>query len=218
MEIFKILSVLLCYPEQELVDALPSILGRLKTLEVEWSLLSPLLEHLKEKDLIDLQEEYVSLFDRNPSCSLHLFEHIHGEDRLRGQALVNLMSEYKANGYDISVIDELPDYLPLFLEFLSVCNEDEAKDLLAASIDVIDHIGSKLRESQSVYMGIFTLLVNYSSVQPQPLKVPPVKDMEEAMEKFGPNIEGVEPLLQTNACNLCSVDNENKGASHALSR
>ena len=210
MEIFKILSVLLCYPEQELVDALPSILGRLKTLEIEWSLLSPLLEHLHEKDF--------SLFDRNPSCSLHLFEHIHGEDRLRGQALVNLMSEYKANGYDISVIDELPDYLPLFLEFLSVCNEGEAKDLLAASIDVIDHIGSKLRESQSVYAGIFTLLVNYSSVQPQPLKVPPVKDMEEAMEKFGPNIEGVEPLLQTNACNLCSVDNKNKGASHALSR
>lgn len=218
MEIFKILSVLLCYPEQELIDALPLIKNRLETFHIEDRSLMPLFEHLQNKDLISLQEEYVQTFDRNPSCSLHLFEHIHGEDRLRGQALVNLMSEYKENGYDISVIDELPDYLPLFLEFLSVCHEKETRELLAASIDVIDHIGSKLRKNQSVYAGIFTLLVSYSPVDPQPLRTPPIKNMEEAMEKFGPNIEGVEPLLQTDSCNLCSIDDKNKEASHALSR
>ncbi len=217
MEIFKILSVLLCYPEQELVDSIPFIQERVKELNVEEHYLSSLFNYLQTNDLICLQENYVYLFDRNPSCSLHLFEHIHGEDRMRGQAMVNLMSEYKANGYNISVIDELPDYLPLFLEFLSICQEHEAYELLAASIDVINHIGKKVTKAQSVYAGIFALLAYYSPVLPQPLIVAPVRDMDEAMEKFGPNLEGVEPLLQSKGCKLCSVDHKNKEVNHVLS-
>lgn len=218
MEIFKILSVLLCYPEQELIDAVPLMEKRLKQLGIDYDPLVPLFDYLQKGDLIELQEVYVLLFDRNPGCSLHLFEHIHGEDRLRGQALVNLMSEYKENGYVLSVFDELPDYLPLFLEFLSVCRKEQALELLAAAIDVIGHIGHRLSKDHSVYAGIFVLLESCSSVKAQPLTAPPVRDMEEAMEKFGPNIEGVEPLLQVNSCNVCSVENKDRESSHALPR
>lgn len=221
MEIFKLLSVLLCYPEQELLDAIPSIQQRTEELSVDSTLLMPLFRHLQNDDLIKLQEGYVQLFDRNPGHSLHLFEHIHGEDRLRGQALVNLLSEYKTHGYDISVLDELPDYLPLFLEFLSVCDEKQALELLGAAIDVISHLGQKLLKVQSVYAGIFVLLESYSPVKAQPLTVAPVKDMDEAMEKFGPNSEGIEPLLQANQvsqCNLCTVEDKDRETNHALSR
>lgn len=215
MEIYKILSILLCYPDQEVLDAVPEITDRLTGLGVDAAFVSPLLQEFAQKDLITLQEDYVNTFDRGRNYSLHMFEHIHGEDRVRGQALVDLMHEYQDNGYEITVMDELPDYLPLFLEFLSVCQPDQAKELLGAAIDVIGHIGKKLRDAKSVYTGIFDLLETYSPVKPQPLVTPPIRDMDEAMEKFGPNIEGVEPLLQPNACKLCST--QNKEANHVVS-
>ncbi|MDI2091296.1 nitrate reductase molybdenum cofactor assembly chaperone [Commensalibacter oyaizuii] len=218
MEIFKILSVLLCYPEQELIDAVPELEDRLAKLQVNSAFLLPLLKDLREKELLVLQEEYVNLFDRGRNYSLHMFEHIHGEDRIRGQALVDLMAEYQSKGFEISVVDELPDYLPLFLEFLSVCEKEQAIELLTAAIDVIGHIGKKLQEVNSIYGGVFALLEQYSLKKPVPLLTPPIRDMDEALEKFGPNIEGVEPLLQPNTCKICPAYDQNKGESHGLSR
>ncbi|CAI3943680.1 MULTISPECIES: nitrate reductase molybdenum cofactor assembly chaperone [Commensalibacter] len=218
MEIFKILSVLLCYPEQDLIDAVPELVARLEKLKIDPNFLSPLLKELGEQDLLVLQENYVNIFDRSRNHSLHMFEHIHGEDRIRGQALVDLMNEYKNHGFELSVIDELPDYLPLFLEYLSVCEKKQAIELLTSAIDVIGHIGKKLQETKSAYIGIFSLLEQYSTAKPVPLVTPPIRDMDEALEKFGPNIEGVEPLLQPNACKICPTYDQNKGGSHGLSR
>ena len=77
-----------------------------------------LLAELQTLDLYDLQERYVDLFDKTRRHSLHLFEHIHGESRDRGQAMVDLVAHYERGGLDVTA-NELPDYLPLFLEFLS---------------------------------------------------------------------------------------------------
>lgn len=203
MNIYKILSVLLCYPEQALIDELPVIYDLLDQAKLDKQLITPLLLELSNKELIALQEEYVQTFDRTPTQSLHLFEHIHGEDRMRGTAMVDLMEEYKSMGFDM-VTDELPDYLPLFLEFLSVCNDAKTKELLGSAIDVISHIGKKLEANNSTYVGIFNLLETLSPVQPQPLTSPPIRDMDEALEKFGPTAEGVEPLLQTNTAAACA--------------
>ena len=74
-------------------------------------------------DLYDLQERYVLLFDRTRSLSLHLFEHVHGESRDRGQAMVDLKALYERHGLHMSS-SELPDHLPLFLEFLSRDSRD----------------------------------------------------------------------------------------------
>jgi nitrate reductase delta subunit len=79
--------------------------------------LNPLVEALIEEELLDLQERYVGLFDRGRAVSLHLFEHVHGESRDRGQAMVDLRNRYEAQGLEITA-NELPDYLPMFLEYL----------------------------------------------------------------------------------------------------
>ena len=80
--------------------------------------LDDLLNDIAGGDLYDLQERYVLLFDRTRSLSLHLFEHVHGESRDRGQAMVDLLTMYEERGL-AAVKNELPDFLPLFLEFLA---------------------------------------------------------------------------------------------------
>ncbi|CAK7064721.1 nitrate reductase molybdenum cofactor assembly chaperone [Saezia sanguinis] len=192
--IYKILSVLLSYPQQDLLDGIEDIRNELKKLSLGNTSLNVLLHHLQRTDLIELQEGYVLTFDRTPSHSLHLFEHLHGEDRSRGQAMVDLLQEYQQGGFEPAG-NELPDYLPLFLEFLSMCSLDKARELLGDAIHVVAHIGHKLAQAQSPYAGIFTLLQDLCPVQAQPLRVTPVRDMDEALEKFGPSTEGMELLL-----------------------
>lgn len=194
MKLYKALSALLCYPEPELQQGIGEIRAVLADELVYLAQLEPLLTHLAQTELVELQEQYVQTFDRTPSHSLHLFEHVHGEDRARGQAMVDLLEEYRKHGFDVSA-DELPDYVPLFLEFLSQCDEAEARDVLGDAVHVLAHLGGKLKGNQSVYASVFDVLVALSPVVPEPLTVPPIRDMDEALETFGPSVEGVEPLL-----------------------
>ena len=99
MRIYKLLSAVLCYPEQELVDAVPELCAVLSDQPHFLSLLTPLLDELGQTDLIHLQQDYVQTFDRTASHSLHLFEHIHGEDRARGQAMVDLCNIHRTRLY-----------------------------------------------------------------------------------------------------------------------
>lgn len=200
MNHFQILSVLLLYPEPELIDSLPEIetaLGASAALPP----LRPLLAWLGSESLITLQQNYVATFDRNPAHSLHLFEHIHGESRDRGQAMVDLMAEYTKHGLQMTGND-LPDFVPLFLEFLSQQTETEAQRLLADAIHVLAHIGRKLAGSGSPgnpgspYAGVFEVLQQLCPVPAEALTEPPVRDMDEALETFGPGMDGVEPLLK----------------------
>lgn len=194
MNLFKALSALLCYPEPELQQGIGDVRAVLADEPVYLAQLEPLLTHLAQTDLVELQEQYVQTFDRTPSHSLHLFEHVHGEDRARGQAMVDLLEEYRKHGFDVTA-DELPDYVPLFLEFLSECDSDEALNVLGDAVHVLAHLGGKLKGNQSVYATVFDVLVQLSPVVPEPLTVPPIRDMDEALETFGPSVEGVEPLL-----------------------
>jgi nitrate reductase delta subunit len=194
MQHYQILSALLTYPEPDLVAALPELEAGLPV--PVRARVASLLAHLAENDLITLQQEYVQTFDRTPSHSLHLFEHIHGESRDRGQAMVDLMEEYKKHGLEMCP-DELPDYVPLFLEFLSQLGSEEAAGrLLGDAVHVLAHIGRKLAANGSVYAGVFDVLESLSPVQAEELSEPPVKDMDEALETFGPGVDGVEPLLK----------------------
>lgn len=194
---YRVLSLLLDYPEQPLIDALPELDSALADVEPALcAQLAPLFAHLGgEPSLIALQETYVGTFDRQPAHSLHLFEHLHGEDRARGQAMVDLIEEYRAHGFE-PVSHELPDYLPLFLEFLSLCAADEARRLLDDAVHVVAHIGRQLASRSSPYACVLQALAMLASVEPQPLSVPPVRDMDEALETFGPGPDGVEPLLK----------------------
>jgi nitrate reductase delta subunit len=196
MQHYQILSALLLYPEPELIAAVPELDAGLSSQPRMRERLAPLFAHLAQHDLITLQQVYVQTFDRTPSHSLHLFEHIHGESRDRGQAMVDLMEEYKKHGLEM-VGDELPDYVPLFLEFLSQIDDQAASErLLGDAVHVLAHIGHKLAANGSVYACVFDLLESLSPVQAEELTEPPIKDMDEALETFGPGADGVEPLLK----------------------
>lgn len=155
---FKVLAALLDYPEQEVIDELDEmsmvlqaegVLPRAERRGVE-----ALMADLRTSDLMDAQARYVALFDHARSLSLHLYEHFHGESRDRGQAMVNLLNHYRSNGLDIGV-NELPDYLPLFLEFLSTRPEDEARGLLAQAVDIVALLRTRLEQRDAPYAAVF---------------------------------------------------------------
>ena len=195
MHHYQVLSRLLLYPEPELIAHLPQLDTALDAAPEWQALLRPLLAHLGSSSLIDLQQQYVATFDRNPSHSLHLFEHIHGESRDRGQAMVDLMEEYKRHGLQMTG-DDLPDFVPLFLEFLAQLDEAASAPLLGDAVHVLAHIGRKLTANGSPYAPVFTVLERLSPVAAEMLAEPPVRDMDEALETFGPGADGVEPLLR----------------------
>jgi len=193
MPVFSVLSVLLGYPEQDWLDALPELSGALPGPVRQR--LDPVFRHLRGfDDLIDLQEAYVATFDRRAAHSLHLFEHVHGESRDRGQAMVDLQQEYLKHGLEPAT-SELPDYVPLFLEFLGQVPPAAAQDLLGDAIHVLSRLGDKLAESGSPYACVFAQLRAMTAVQPEVLPDPPEGEMEETMITFGPQADGTEPLL-----------------------
>jgi nitrate reductase delta subunit len=197
MKHYRALSALLLYPEQELIDSMAEIEEAIAGTPFV-APLQPLVDYLRSEPLIVLQERYVTTFDRNPSHSLHLFEHIHGESRDRGQAMVDLMEEYKKHGLHMTG-DDLPDYVPLFLEFLSTLEQAEAERLLSDAVHVLAHVGRKLAANGSPYAVVFDVLQALSPVEAEELSEPPVRDMDEALETFGPGADGVEPLLKNAA-------------------
>jgi len=165
---FKILGLLLAYPKEDL----HSHMGELKTaLEADDLLpakvqkpLFAFMDDLAAQDLMQVQEEYVSLFDRGRTLSLYLFEHIHGESRDRGQAMVDLTDHYKARGFLLAA-NELPDYLPLFLEFLSQIDPAESQELLGETIHIIAGVGAKLKAKKSGYQHIYKALEALTTVK-----------------------------------------------------
>ena len=199
MQSFKVFAVLLNYPQEDWLAALPELEEALAAEEdangAACAALAPLCAVLRAGPLIHLQEEYVATFDRNPSHSLHLYEHIHGESRERGPALVRLMEEYNKLGLEIAEA-ELPDYLPLFLEFLSLLPQEQALVFLGEAVHVIAAVGRKLADNGSPYALVMRQLEALSPVAAEALSEPPVKDMDEAMELFGSGADGLEPLLK----------------------
>lgn len=157
----KVLSALLCYPQAEMLDALPEMAAAIERenllpLREKTALLS-FIESLGGTDPMLLQADYGALFDRGRYHSLHLFEHVHGESRDRGQAMVDLLQLYRNHGYELDA-RELPDYIPLFLEFLSRCPQAEALPMLRDAMPVLSLLGARLNEKQSPYACLFDAL------------------------------------------------------------
>lgn len=158
----KILSLLLSYPEPALVAAVPEFESALRADELtgpaERDALLALANDIAALDLYDAQERYVWLFDRTRALSLHLFEHVHGESRDRGQAMVSLLELYAEHDLEIDA-RELPDYLPLFLEFVSTRPAEHARRLLGQASPVLAAVARRLHDRDSVYAQAFDALV-----------------------------------------------------------
>jgi nitrate reductase delta subunit len=155
----KVLSALLSYPTAELQAAIPQMRAALdreaRLPQHNRDRLERLLQEIATGDLYDLQERYVLLFDRTRSLSLHIFEHVHGESRDRGQAMVDLKALYERHGLLMST-SELPDHLPLFLEFLSAIPEAEARELLEETAHVLEAIRLRLKKRKVAYSSVFS--------------------------------------------------------------
>ncbi|MCW5722430.1 MAG: nitrate reductase molybdenum cofactor assembly chaperone [Devosia sp.] len=174
--IYRILSLLLSYPSADLqaarAEVETALAGDALTRAIDKKRIAPLIAAISDTDLYDAQERYVLLFDRTRSLSLHLFEHVHGESRDRGQAMVDLAAHYEEAGFNIAA-RELPDYLPLFLEFLSTRDPVEAAELLEQTGPILSVLRQRLDKRGSVYANAFWVLealmkhpVNSAAIQP----------------------------------------------------
>ena len=163
---FKALGALLDYPTPELQSALDEIEQALNEERAipaaELEGVRALIDRLRKSDIMDAQEYWIGLFDRSKRLALHLYEHSYGESRDRGQAMVNLALTYRMNGFELNAA-EMPDYLPLFLEFLSVIPEMHARRYLTEAVEIIEALRIRLDERDSRYAALLTALVTLAS-------------------------------------------------------
>lgn len=178
----RILSALLRYPDEAVQQAAPELAGVLAEDGLmspeQRASLQPLLDALATTDLLDAQERYVGLFDRGRAVSLHLFEHVHGESRDRGQAMVDLRDRYEAQGLEIAA-KELPDYLPLFLEYLSVLPPAQAAEELAQPGVILSALAQRLEERDTPYAAPMRILADLAGAGGEAFEIAPADDPDD---------------------------------------
>jgi nitrate reductase molybdenum cofactor assembly chaperone NarJ/NarW len=178
----KALSLVLSYPTRELAEAMPMIaavlLSDTRLTALARRELCPLLDSLGADDIYDLQERYIALFDRSRTLSLNLFEHVHGESRDRGGAMVSLIETYRGSGFEPATT-ELPDHLPVLLEFLATRPAREAQDTLADAAHIFEALSERLARRESPYGVVFAALAQLAGVESDAAAVAELLDQPE---------------------------------------
>ena len=160
---FRVLSALLNYPVPELTGETAQaerILreeGLLTDRHLE--IVCEFVRGLSDRPQLELESAWIEAFDRGRSTSLYLFEHIHGDSRDRGQAMVKLLMRYRMHGLELKS-GELPDFLPLFLEFLSMCPLNGARKHLLEISDIVALIGQRLRKRGAAYASLLDAIAS----------------------------------------------------------
>jgi nitrate reductase delta subunit len=199
MKTLKALSAMLTYPQPQLVRGLPQIIG---AIEGERLLSGNSVEALRALacemmalDAFEVQERYVALFDRGRQTSLHLFEHVHSESRDRGQAMVDLLALYGKAGL-VAPKNELPDFLPMVLEYLSMRPFTEAQEMLEDCAHILQAVGERLRKRESAYAAVFGALLDLAGTAgletrsgqvPEPVEKSLDEEWKDEPVVFGPN-------------------------------
>ena len=164
----KALSLTLSYPSAELQAAMPEIGAVLaadpRIAADTRAALHALTDDLGQGELFEVQESYVMLFDRTRALSLNLFEHVHGESRDRGGAMVSLIETYREGGFEPATA-ELPDHLPVLLEFLSTRPFPEAQEILADAAHIFGALVTRLMRRESGYGAVFAALSQLAGAQ-----------------------------------------------------
>jgi nitrate reductase delta subunit len=186
----KLLAVLFMYPDEALLDALPELRGAAAELPpAERRALEPVLDGLAATPLAELRRAYVKTFDFDRRCGLHLTYHTHGDRRQRGLELVRLKRRYAETGLPFESA-ELPDYLPVVLEFASQ-RPEEGRELLVSFRTPLELIRAALHDRASIYAGVLDTLC-------EALPQPTARQLEEArrLAEEGPPAElvGLEPF------------------------
>jgi nitrate reductase delta subunit len=179
----RALARLLAYPSAELRDHL----GMLRdALDAEHGLsyarlteLDRLIDELMGSDGLESEARYVELFDRGRATSLHLFEHVHGDSRDRGPAMIDLAQTYAQAGLYLAP-GELPDYLPVALEFASTLPLAESRAFLAEMGHILNAIHAALVKRQSAYAAVTGALLELAGEKVSPIELPPEQSLDEA--------------------------------------
>lgn len=183
-----ILSRLLRYPDAELRADLPDIAAAIPDAGFRPDLVARLLRlsrRLAQGDGLDREEEYVRLFDRGRGTSLHLFEHVHGDTRNRGPAMIELAQVYENAGYALDA-RELPDYLPLFLEFCAVAPAEVALNLLTQCAPILDALHARIlgRNSAEARLYAVILAATLAEIGEKPAQAPTREQERTDAEEF----------------------------------
>ncbi|MBS6033798.1 MAG: nitrate reductase molybdenum cofactor assembly chaperone [Pantoea sp.] len=167
----RVLSRLLDYPDEALFSHHQNLIEALESAPeldpAQSARLVDFIHQLCARPLLDVQADYCELFDRGRATSLLLFEHVHGESRDRGQAMVDLLAQYRADGLELDS-KELPDYLPLYLEYLACKTADEVRQGLEDIAPILALLAARLVERESPYADLFSALLTLSGTAIQP--------------------------------------------------
>lgn len=179
----RVLSALLGYPGAQLRSHLAEMRG---LLHAEGALaparraeIDALIDALEAAEPMDAEADYVELFDRGRGTSLHLFEHVHGDSRERGPAMIDLGQTYAAAGL-ILAEGELPDYLPAVLEFASTQPPREARAFLGEMAHILNGIFASLQQRRSPYAGVLGALLELAGETAQPVKPAAEEPLDES--------------------------------------
>lgn len=177
----RVIGRLLDYPEQDLFEhqaELVEVLENAPELAApHLAQLSAFLQAFCARPLLDVQADYCELFDRGRATSLLLFEHVHGESRDRGQAMVDLLDQYRADGLELDS-KELPDYLPLYLEYLGSGSLARARGGLQDIAPILALLAARLQQRGSVYAPLFEVLIALSASDVETASLKPQVEKE----------------------------------------
>jgi nitrate reductase delta subunit len=174
----RALGMLLGYPDAKLREVLPELAD---AIDAEAALpaarraeIRALAVDLLRLDAMEVESRYVELFDRGRSTSLHLFEHVHGDSRDRGPAMIDLIKHYEAAGLYFDG-KELPDHLCVVLEFASTQPPRQAREFLAEVAHILKAIFSALRQRESAYASLVAAVLELAGEKAEAV---PVKEDE----------------------------------------
>ena len=170
----RVLARLLGYPDAELRDHLSELqlaLHEERALTpMRISELDALIAQLSGPASLDTEAAYVELFDQGRATSLHLFEHVHGDSRERGPAMIDLAHTYEKAGLFLAE-GEMPDFLPVVLEFTSTQPPREAREFLAEMAHIFNAIFAALQQRNSAYAAVLGALLELAGEKPQPVLI-----------------------------------------------
>lgn len=182
----RALASLLTYPDAQLREVLPQLVEVLETEQVlrpqRLVELQALCRQLALTDPIDVEAHYVETFDRGRSTSLHLFEHVHGDSRDRGPALIDLLGTYERAGLHFSASD-LPDHLPVVLEFASTQPPEVARSFLSEMEHILNALFSALLARGTPYASVLAAILEVAGRQAQPVPVSPEPEIDESWDE-----------------------------------
>ncbi len=166
----RVLAALLSYPDAAMRGHLPEMREILRDeaalCAARHAELDVLIDALANADSLETEANYVELFDRGRGTSLHLFEHVHGDSRERGPAMIDLAQTYEKAGLYLAP-NELPDYLPAVLEFVSTQPPVEARSFLGEMAHIFNAIFSALQQRESPYASVLGALLELAGEKAQ---------------------------------------------------